>query len=127
MTAPKIGFVGIGRMGANMARRLQDAGYAIAAVYDVDRARTADLANEIGAEPALSLERVTAAADLVFTVVTDDKAQLDVFAEGGDSLLKGARGKIFINCATIMPGTHIEVERRARRADAVSLEACMAS
>ena len=31
----KIGFVGVGRMGANMARRLKDVGYNIAAVFDV--------------------------------------------------------------------------------------------
>ena len=29
-----IGFVGTGRMGANMARRLADLGYSIGAVYD---------------------------------------------------------------------------------------------
>jgi 3-hydroxyisobutyrate dehydrogenase len=32
----KIGFVGVGRMGANMARRLKDQDFAIAAVYDVN-------------------------------------------------------------------------------------------
>ena len=32
----KIGFVGVGRIGANMARRLKDCGYPIAAVYDLD-------------------------------------------------------------------------------------------
>jgi 3-hydroxyisobutyrate dehydrogenase len=37
----KIGFVGVGRMGANMARRLKDVGYTVGAVYDVDHARAA--------------------------------------------------------------------------------------
>jgi len=31
----KIGFVGVGRMGANMARRLKECGYEIAAVFDL--------------------------------------------------------------------------------------------
>ena len=31
----KIGFVGVGRMGANMARRLKEVGYPVTAVYDV--------------------------------------------------------------------------------------------
>ena len=31
----KVGFVGVGRMGANMARRLKDCGYDISAVYDI--------------------------------------------------------------------------------------------
>jgi 3-hydroxyisobutyrate dehydrogenase len=124
---PKIAFVGVGRMGANMARRLKDVGHAVTAVYDVNTAGAAALAQELGAKHALKLAEVTAAADLVFTVVTDDAAQLAVFAGTGDSLLTGAQGKIFVNCATISPATHVEVERRARAAGAVSLEGCMAS
>ena len=48
-------------------------------------------------------------------------------APKGDSLLAGARGRVFINCATLSPATHVEVERRARKAGASTLEACMAS
>ncbi len=114
-------------MGANMARRLKDCGHAITAVYDVNAAGAAELAQELGATPATRLADVTAAAEIIFTVVTDDAAQLAVFAENGDSLLSGAKGRIFVNCATISPATHVEIERRARAAGAVSLEGCMAS
>jgi len=114
-------------MGANMARRLKDCGYAVTAVYDVHTASADGLAGEIGAKSVLTLAEVTAAADVIFTVVTDDAAQLGVFAEKGDSLLNGAKGRIFINCATITPATHVEVERRAKAVGAVSLEGCMAS
>lgn len=114
-------------MGANMARRLKDCGYAVTVVYDVNAAGAAALAQELGAAHATRLAEVTAAADLIFTVVTDDAAQLAVFAGSGDSLLTGARGKVFVNCATISPAVHVEVERRALAAGAVSLEGCMAS
>jgi 3-hydroxyisobutyrate dehydrogenase len=123
----KIAFVGVGRMGANMARRLKEVGHAVTAVYDVHAPAAAALAAELGAKHAPRLADVTAAADLIFTVVTDDAAQLAVFAEAGDSLLVGAKGRTFVNCATITPATHVEVERRARAAGAVSLEGCMAS
>ncbi|MBI5771087.1 MAG: NAD(P)-dependent oxidoreductase [Verrucomicrobia bacterium] len=123
----KIAFVGVGRMGGNMARRLKDCGYHITAVYDTHAPTAAALARELGARHATKLAAVTKAADVIFTVVTDDAAQLGVFAESGDSLLTGARGKIFVNCATITPKTHVEVARRARKAGAVSLEGCMAS
>jgi len=123
----KIAFVGVGRMGANIARRLKDCGYPITAVYDAHAPAAASLATEIGAVHALSLAAVTAAAEVIFTVVTDDAAQLSVFAEAGDSLLVNARGKIFVNCATITPKTHLEVARRTTHAGAASLEACMAS
>ena len=114
-------------MGGNMARRLKDCGYAVTAVYDAHAPSAASLAQELGATHATRLAAVTAAADVIFTVVTDDAAQLAVFAETGDSLLNGARGKTFINCATITPAVHVEVERRAKAAGAVSLEGCMAS
>jgi len=114
-------------MGGNMARRLRDCGYAVTAVHDVNATGAAELAREIGAKQAVTLAEVTAAADIIFTVVTDDAAQLAVFAEQGDSLLAVARGKTFVNCATITPATHVEVERRAKAAGAVSLEGCMAS
>jgi 3-hydroxyisobutyrate dehydrogenase len=38
-----------------------------------------------------------------------------------------ARGKLFINCATISPQVHVEIERLAVKAGARTLEACMAS
>ncbi|MCE9535530.1 MAG: NAD-binding protein [Nitrospirae bacterium] len=37
LSTAKIGFVGVGRMGANMARRLKDQGETIVALYDRDR------------------------------------------------------------------------------------------
>lgn len=114
-------------MGGNMARRLKDCGYAVTAVYDAHAPTAAALAAEIGAAHAMRLADVTAAADVIFTVVTDDAAQLAVFGESGDSLLNGARGKVFVNCATLTPGVHVEVERRAKAAGAASLEGCMAS
>jgi 3-hydroxyisobutyrate dehydrogenase len=123
----KIGFVGVGRMGANMARRLQEVGYAVTAVYDVNKKAAAELAAEIGAEACAKLARVTELSDVVITVVTDDKAQLAVFANKKDNLLAGAKGRVFINCATISPKTHVLVEKLAKKAKAASLEACMAS
>jgi 3-hydroxyisobutyrate dehydrogenase len=114
-------------MGANMARRLKERGCNVAAVYDALPSAASALAKEIGAAPADTLAAVTAASDIVFTVVSDDAAQLGIFAESGDSLLVGARGKVFVNCATLTPKTHVEVERRARKAGAATLEGCMAS
>jgi 3-hydroxyisobutyrate dehydrogenase len=123
----KIGFVGVGRMGANMARRLSDCGYRIASIYDSHPPAAASLARELGARHARTLAAVTSAADVIFTVVTDDAAQLSVFADDGDSLLVRARGKVFVNCATVTPKTHVEIGRRAKRRGAMTLEGCMAS
>lgn len=125
--AERIGVVGLGRMGANMARRLKDTGYAVTAVYDIRGKVAKEIAAEVGAEACKSLARVTELADVIITVVTDDAAMDKIFAAKGASLLKGAKGRIFINCATISPATHVEVEKRAKAVGAATLEACMAS
>lgn len=123
----KIGFVGVGRMGANMARRLKDCGYEISAVYDSRSESARELAEETGAKTCEHLEEVTAASDVIITVVTDDQAMFKIFSETGDSLLNNSSGKVFINCATITPDTHVQIESKAKAAGAASLEACMAS
>ncbi|HEY6235846.1 MAG TPA: NAD(P)-binding domain-containing protein, partial [Candidatus Elarobacter sp.] len=46
----RVGVVGVGRMGANIARRLRDAGYTVAAVSDAARERARELGGEIGAQ-----------------------------------------------------------------------------
>jgi 3-hydroxyisobutyrate dehydrogenase len=125
--AETIGFVGVGRMGANMARRLKECDYRVAGVYDAHAPAAVQLAAELGAVPCTSLAGVTASAEVIFTVVTDDAAQLGIFRERGDSLLTGAKGKLFINCATVSPKTHVELARRASLVGAAMLEACMAS
>jgi 3-hydroxyisobutyrate dehydrogenase len=125
--AERIGVVGVGRMGANMARRLHECGYNITAVYDMNRDVARKLADEVKAQATSTLTQVTANADVIITVVTDDRAMKRIFAGKGDSLLNNASGKTFINCATISPEVHVEVEKLARRAKARSLEACMAS
>src|SRR6266404_4878137 len=98
--AEKIGFVGVGRMGSNMARRLKESGYPITAVYDVNTAAAQALAQELGCQPAEQLKQVTKLADVIITVVSDDKAMKKIYNGG---LLSRSRGKLFINCATIRP------------------------
>src|SRR5689334_16174829 len=120
----KIGFVGVGRMGSNMARRLKESGYEIAAVYDAKAELAQALAQELGAQAVPELKQVTKASEVIITVVTDDKAMKTIFNGG---LLSRARGKLFINCATITPEMHVWVEAKAEKAGAQSLEACMAS
>ncbi len=110
-----------------MARRLKDRGYPLAAVYDAFPKVAAELAEETGATAAGTLAEVTAAADVILTVVTDDAAMRGIFAESGDSLLAGAEGKVFINCATVSPEVHREVDAAAAARGASAIEACMAS
>ena len=122
-----IGFVGVGRMGANMARRLRDRQFHITAVYDSNRAVATALAAELGCAACQDLSQVTAESDVIITVVSDDNAMREIFGGSGDNLLVNARGKLFINCATVSPKVHVDVEKLAAHAGAQTLEASMAS
>lgn len=126
MVKPKIGFVGAGRMGSNMARRLHDLGYDVAVIHDHHLPVAEAIARELDAKAVEPLADVTAAADVIFTVVTDDKAMDEIFY-GEDSLLVGAEGKLFINCATVSPESHEKAAAAAEKVGAKTLAASMAS
>ncbi len=122
----KIGFVGLGRMGANMVRHLKDQGYSLGPVYDIVADVAASLAEEVGTTAAQTLAEVTAGSDIVVTVVTDDAAMRSIFF-GEDNLFTASAGKIFLNCATLSPAIHVELEEASASNSAESLEVCMAS
>lgn len=126
MKDKKIAVVGLGRMGGNMARCLNDKGYTVSAVFDIRPEVTREIAAETGAAAAKSLSEVTALADVIITVVTDDAAMEAIYF-GSDNLLTGAEGRTFINCATLSPEIHRKVEEAAIAKGASTLEACMAS
>ncbi len=111
-------------MGANMARRLKECGFPVVAIFDANAAAAQTLAQELGCVVADKLETVTALADVILTVVSDDRAMKKIF---NGSLLARAEEKLFINCATVTPAIHVWVEKKCEAAGAQSLEACMAS
>lgn len=123
----KIGFVGVGRMGANMARRLKECGFAIAAVYDVNTELAKQIADELNSTAASQLADVTRLSDMIITVVSDDAAMRDIYLNPNDNLLTNAHGKLFMNCATITPSVHVELKRKADEIGANMLETPMAS
>jgi len=115
-------------MGANMARRLRDQQETIVAVYDRDHATATDLATELGCEAAATPARVAEIAGIIFTVVSDDAAMRQIFsATDTESLLCHAKDRLFINCATLSPAVHIDIETLVKQRGGQSLEACMAN
>jgi len=115
-------------MGANMARRLRDQEETIIALYDRDQTTATSLATELGCEGAHSPARVAELADIIFTVVSDDAAMRQIFAPTGtESLLRHAKNRLFINCATLSPDVHIEIDALVTQRGGRTLEACMAS
>jgi 3-hydroxyisobutyrate dehydrogenase-like beta-hydroxyacid dehydrogenase len=86
-----VGFIGLGRMGRGMARRILGAGHDLA-VFDVVREATVEFA-DAGAQVASSIADVCKGRDIVVTMLVEDATVMQVaLAEGGmrDSLASGA-------------------------------------
>lgn len=87
----KVGFIGLGRMGQGMARRILDAGHDLA-VYNRSADKTAALA-ATGAKVATSIAAAVEAREVVITMLADDAA-LEAVAQGSrgivDTLAPGA-------------------------------------
>jgi 3-hydroxyisobutyrate dehydrogenase-like beta-hydroxyacid dehydrogenase len=87
----KVGFVGLGRMGQGMARRVLEAGHELA-VYDVVRAQT-DAFAAAGARVGGTVADVCAECSVVITMLVEDATVLDVAVRPGglrDSMPRGA-------------------------------------
>ncbi|HWP26879.1 MAG TPA: NAD(P)-dependent oxidoreductase [Xanthobacteraceae bacterium] len=86
----KVGFIGVGRMGQAMARRLIEAGHEVG-VFNRTAAKAQPLA-EAGAKLLSSIAEAARYGEATYTMLADDAALADVaFQRGGltDSLPKG--------------------------------------
>jgi len=97
----RVGFIGLGNMGAAIAANIQKAGFAIS-VYDV----RADLAQPLlanGARSANSPFEVTQASDVIFTSLPGP-AEVEQVVRGADGILKATiPGKVYIDLSTNSP------------------------
>ena len=120
-TATKIGFVGLGNMGGNMAARFLAAGYT---VYGEEQSREdADELVHDGLEWRDTPRQVAEAADVVFTSVPDDRV-LELVASGQDGILAGlASEKIWVDMSTVSPAASRELSERVRALGATMLDA----
>jgi 3-hydroxyisobutyrate dehydrogenase-like beta-hydroxyacid dehydrogenase len=118
---PTAGFVGLGAMGSQITGRLLATGHQ---VYGTDR--TASKGVELverGLRWCGTPREVTAAADVTFSMVTDDAA-VEAVTSGPDGILAGlAPGKVYVDMSTIGPDTSRQVAERVRALGAEMLDA----
>jgi 3-hydroxyisobutyrate dehydrogenase-like beta-hydroxyacid dehydrogenase len=120
-TSTKIGFVGLGHMGGNMAARFLAAGYPVSG-HDRSREHAQHLVDR-GLRLRETAREVAEAADVVFTSLPDDGV-LDSVASGADGILAGlTAGKTWIDVSTVSPRISRLLATRARRRGAVMLDA----
>ena len=103
----KIGFVGLGHMGAPMARNLLKAGHSLV-VYDVVQ-RNVDALKAAGASAAQSAARAADEAELVITMLPSSPHVKTVYLGNGGVLAGVAPGVALIDSSTIDPHTAREV------------------
>jgi 3-hydroxyisobutyrate dehydrogenase-like beta-hydroxyacid dehydrogenase len=94
----KVGFIGLGQMGAGMAGNLVKAGHQVA-VWNRTRSKAEPLAKE-GAVIAAEVGDACR-GDAVFTMLADDKAARAIVFGNGGVLESLARGAIHISASTI--------------------------
>lgn len=103
----RIGWVGVGAMGAPMCANLLKAGYRVT-VFDHQAVR-ADAMRNAGAEVADSLHALTAHAEIVFSMIFDDDGLLDVVL-GTDGVAACSRPEtVFIDMSTVSPAASASV------------------
>ena len=96
--APQIGWVGLGSMGSRMAPNLVNRGYRVTG-FDLDRSRTASGAVE-GLREASSMSMLASESDVLFSMIPNDEAFLDVVRHVCGT---GKAGACLIDMSTISP------------------------
>ena len=111
---PRVGFLGLGIMGAQMASRLVGAGANIT-VYNRSVAKTEPL-RALGAAVARTPAEVTSTCDVVFAMLADPRAAEAVAMGGPDSAVAGiasrgssASASTYVDCSTVDERTGVRV------------------
>jgi 3-hydroxyisobutyrate dehydrogenase len=118
----RTGFLGLGAMGAHMARNLHRTGL-LAGIWNRTSPKALALAAELGCPAADSPAALAAHADAVVLCVSADRDVLEVVDALSGSM---ARGSLVIDCSTVSAETAREAHSRLR-SDGVEFLDCPVS
>ena len=116
-----IGFIGLGHMGAPMARNLLKAGHRLR-VFDLVPSTVASLV-EAGAQAATGVADAARGNPLVITMLPTGRESRDVYMGAGALITAAARGSLLIDCSTIDVATARDLHRATAEAEIESLDA----
>ena len=108
----KLGFIGLGYMGARIAKRLLEAGHAVV-VFNRNRAKTQALASQ-GAEVADSPGELAARADVILSCLADEQAVRSVYLSAGGVLDYAIPGSVILEMSTITPEVSVRLYQAGR-------------
>lgn len=116
----RVGFAGLGAMGAGIARRIADAGHEVT-VWNRTQAKAQPLLDD-GLGWAATPRELAASSDVLFTMLTDSRAILAT-AEGDDGILAGLRpDTVWADLSTIAPDVSVGLGERASERGASFLD-----
>ncbi len=115
-----LGFVGLGVMGGRITSRLLDAGHHVSG-YNRTKSKATWLVEQ-GLKLLDTPREVAAAAEVVFTMVTDTAALVAV-TEGDDGILAGlGPGKVYVDMSTVSPRVTRELAAKVADTGAAMLD-----
>jgi len=120
MSEATYGFIGLGNMGAPMAGRLLDAGYALA-VYDTNRDAVERLRAQ-GARACASIREVADSAATIFLSLPTPEIVQQV-AAGADGVIGGEKVTRVVDLSTIGPRTAVQVAQALAARDILYVDA----
>ena len=116
----RVGFAGLGAMGAGIARRLLDAGYDVVG-WNRTKERAQPLLDS-GMGWAGTPHELAGSVDVLFTMLTNTAA-IDATAEGADGILAGLpEGVVWADISTIAPDASVALAGRVRATGAWFLD-----
>jgi 3-hydroxyisobutyrate dehydrogenase len=110
MSAPRVGFVGVGNMGWPMAKRVAGAGFPLT-VFDTDAARLARFAGETRISAAATGAALAGAADIVITMLPTGAIVRDALLGAGGIARPLARGAVVVDMSSSDPNGTRELGR----------------
>lgn len=111
----KIGWIGAGKMGLPICKRLKAAGYKVTVL--VRKPMQAELLSSLGLEFADNIADTLRGADVVFTAVTDDGALADVVL-GHSFIISLSSAAVFIDISTVSPAISAKIASHLPKANA---------
>ncbi len=99
----KLGFIGIGYMGRQIAQRLLESGFKLTA-YDRNRSKAEELIR-YGGRAAKSIAELSSSCDVVLSCLPSDEAVLNVHSGPPGTFANAQRGSLIIDMSTVFPET----------------------
>lgn len=121
----KVGYIGLGAMGAPMLRRLSEAYPDNTYAYDADADVTARVSAETNAHPCSSIADISSTVDILFSCVPNNDVVRAVYLGDGGVASAVRPNSITIDCSTVGPDATRDVHAALKERQVDHLDASM--